>query len=409
MLVALALWEGSAYVDYSDGVYALSSRLVLHGSVPYQQFAAAQPPGVFYVGAGLLALGDSVDALRRSLSVLDLVLAAAVLAAVLRLTGRRSAAAIAGMAMLIAPWALREHTQLLPETFAAPLLVGAMLAGARRRTAWISGAVGAFAVMFKVAFIVPAVAIVVAAASPVAAAFGLVVTLAIGAVASAVAFGGSFWTEAFRAQAQTGLHTLHYVGGLWIQAVWNLLPLAVPALFAIRERSRTGDPALFRTVVAGTIGSLALLLSLLKQGSYLNVLVVTEPPALILAACGWTWLVTDEAFRKARRLLIVAGLSLVVGLIEIGSMLGSPEHPTLFGRPFAASPPNWTLTSDQVDAQVDAIRRCPASQAYSGQPFLAFAADRRMPGNQPDQFIIGHARVDARFLAAAARDTPRCP
>jgi hypothetical protein len=80
-----------------------------------------------------------------------------------------------------------------------------MLAGARRRTAWISGAVGALAVMFKVAFIVPAVAIVVAAASPVAAALGLVVTLAIGAVASAVAFGGSFWTEAFRAQAQTGL------------------------------------------------------------------------------------------------------------------------------------------------------------------------------------------------------------
>jgi len=105
----------------------------------------------------------------------------------------------------------------------------------------------------------------------------------------------------------------------------------------------------------------------------------------------------------------VAGLSLVVGLIEIGSMLGSPEHPTLFGRPFAASPPNWTLTSDQVNAQLAAIKRCPASQAYSGQPFLAFAADRRMPGNQPDQFIIGHARVDARFLAAAARDKPRCP
>ncbi len=409
MLALLALWQRSAYVDYSDGVYALSSRLVLHGSAPYQQFAAAQPPGVFYVGAALLALGDSVDALRRSLAVVDLVLAATVLVAVWRLTERRLAAALAGIAMLITPWALREHTQLLPETFAAPLLVGAMLAAARRRTAWVGGVLGALAVMFKVAFVVPAITIAIAAASPVIAAVGLTATLALGALVSGITFGGPFWTEAFRAQAETGLHSLHYVGGLWVQAAWNLLPLAVPAVIAVYRRRRALDGAQFRTVLAGALGSLVLLVTLLKQGSYLNVLVVIEPPAVILAACGWTWLLTGKAVRRRGGPLLLAGLSLLLGLIEIGSMLGSPEDPTLFGRPFAASAPSWALSSTQVDAQIAPAKRCPISDAYSGPPYLAFAAGRRMPGSQPDQFIIEHAHANARFLAAATRDMSRCP
>ena len=61
VLVVLAAWQGRAYVEYSDGVYAGSARAVLNGAVPYRDFAAAQPPGVFYAGALLLALGDSVD------------------------------------------------------------------------------------------------------------------------------------------------------------------------------------------------------------------------------------------------------------------------------------------------------------------------------------------------------------
>jgi hypothetical protein len=42
-------------------------------------------------------------------------------------------------------------------------------------------------------------------------------------------------------------------------------------------------------------------------------------------------------------------------------------------------------------------------------PYLAFEANRRMPGHQPDQFITANAREDARFARQAAADQPRCP
>src|SRR5256885_13723769 len=68
LLVALRIWQGDAYWSYSDGVYALSARLVLHGHDLYREIAAAQPPPVFYAGALLLAVHDSLDALRAGLS-----------------------------------------------------------------------------------------------------------------------------------------------------------------------------------------------------------------------------------------------------------------------------------------------------------------------------------------------------
>ena len=69
VLILLAIWQGRAYVAYSDGVYAESARLVTKGLVPYTDFGAAQPPGIYYAGAVILWLGDSVEALRRGLAV----------------------------------------------------------------------------------------------------------------------------------------------------------------------------------------------------------------------------------------------------------------------------------------------------------------------------------------------------
>ena len=57
------------------------------------------------------------------------------------------------------------------------------------------------------------------------------------------------------------------------------------------------------------------------------------------------------------------------------------------------------------DSPAAAAHPAPPSQV----PYLAFAADRRMPGNQPDQFIITQSSANARFLVAANRDVNRCP
>ena len=63
----------------------------------------------------------------------------------------------------------------------------------------------------------------------------------------------------------------------------------------------------------------------------------------------------------------------------------------------------------RVDVASDRARACPPDAAYSGPPYVAFEADRRMPGRQPDQFIVANARENARFLREAAADQPRCP
>jgi hypothetical protein len=187
LLVLLWLWQGRAAVEYSDGVYAGSARSVLDGLVPYRDFAAAQPPGVYYVGASLLALGDSVTALRAGLAAFDLALAALVLVAVWRLTGRRASAVAAGVVALVTPWAMREHAQLLPETFGAPLLVGAMLAARDRKWSFLAGILGAGALLFKLTFLIPAIAIVALAAAPVIALGAMIATVLMGVATVGIA------------------------------------------------------------------------------------------------------------------------------------------------------------------------------------------------------------------------------
>ncbi|MCW3067298.1 MAG: hypothetical protein JWN32_4470, partial [Solirubrobacterales bacterium] len=64
VVVALHAWRGESYWDYSEGVYALTSRMFLHGGDLYGRMIGAQPPGLFLSGAGILAIHDGVGWLR---------------------------------------------------------------------------------------------------------------------------------------------------------------------------------------------------------------------------------------------------------------------------------------------------------------------------------------------------------
>jgi len=408
LLVLLHAWQGNAYWEYSDGVYALTGRLVLHGSSLYRDVAAAQPPPIYYAGAGLLGLfGDSVSGLRWGLSLVALATSSLVLACAWRLTRSRVAAVLAGVTALATPWALREHAQLVPETFAAPLMLGAALAGARggRGGAVLAGVLAALAVAFKLAFVLPAAAVLLASGRRGRALMSFFAAGAVLAGAFLLAFGEPLLDGAVRAQRQTGTAALHYVGGLWAQAGWNLLPLLACAALVWPARRMLADAALLRTLAAAALGSLLLLLTLFKHGSYLTVVVAIEPPLLCLAAAG----VTAAARTRATGRLLLAGGAAVLAALQVGSLLAAPGDPRLFTRPLAASGPAWTLSPSGVDRAAAAIRACPPSDPTSGPPYLAFAAGRRIAGDQPDQFIVEHAAVLARFRAAVARDQPRCP
>jgi hypothetical protein len=91
------------------------------------------------------------------------------------------------------------------------------------------------------------------------------------------------------------------------------------------------------------------------------------------------------------------------------SLLASPDEPNVFRHPFAGAYYARIASPDEVHSRVARARRCPAGVAFSGPPYIAFAAGRRMPGDQGDPFILNRASVHSKRVAAARRDRPRCP
>jgi hypothetical protein len=422
-LAALAAWQGQSYWEYSDGVYSLSARQLLNGQSLYRDFAAAQPPPLYLLGAGALALSDSPGAVRVLMALSQAATTLLVLVAVWRLTRRPGVALCAGLACLVTPWALREHAQLLPETVAAPLLLGAALAAGRRGhgSAVLAGVLGALAVSFKLAFVLPALAIVLATRARRQALSAFAASGAALALACLLVFGAPLWENVVAGQAQTGRAALGYVGGLWAQAGWNVAPLLILAALAWPRRAALADADLARSLLAAALGSLLLLLTLFKHGSWLTVMVVVEPPLLCFAACGVATLLGERGWRAggwgatavagaagAAGAAAAAAAAVALLAAQAGSLLLAPDDPVAFTRPFAAEGPARGLSDAEVRRAVATIRRCPAGSTYSGPPYLAFVAGRAIAGAQPDQFMIDNAANLVRFRRAVRADRAIC-
>jgi hypothetical protein len=402
-LALLAAWQRHGYWEFSDGVYAETARGLLHGRRLYSDIAAAQPPPVYLIGALLLVAHDGLGPLRAGLALVDLVTAALVGLSVWRLSGRTRVAIAAGALTPLLPLTLHEHAQLVPETLAAPLVIGGALWCARSERAYAGGGILALAAACKLAFLLPALAVAFASVARRRAVAGLAIAGAALIVAAVALFGTAVWREAVRAQLQVGGASLHYVAGLFAQGAWNELPLLAGAGTALLLARNSRDPALLRTLAAAAGAGLLLALTLFKRGSYLNVLVVAEPPLLALAACGALW-----AWQRPRGRWPVALVGALLAA-QSASLVADPGNPVLARRPFARSGLEHILSPAAVTHAVTAARRCPPGVAYSGPPYLAFLADRRMPGDQPDLFIIRYAPLNAPFARRAAADEPRCP
>jgi hypothetical protein len=201
---------------------------------------------------------------------------------------------------------------------------------------------------------------------------------------------------------------LHYVAGLLAQAAWSELPLVIGLVafltMARRQQVQIRDPALARTITAAAIGGLALALTVVKRGSYINVLVVADPALVVLAMCA-----AAAAWGMGARARATASVIAALLAAQTISLLLHPSDPWLAVRPFAQSGLAWTETPSQVTQAVAAAQRCPQRLAYAGDPYIAFLAFHRMPGLQPDIFMLAHATEDAAFARRAARDTPDCP
>jgi hypothetical protein len=407
-LLAVHFLLRGTYWDYSEGVYALTAHLMLHGHSLYRQVVGAQPPGVFLVGTGLLAIHDSLEWLRLGVAALQLCAGLIAAEIVRRLTASRLATVLTPAAVLLTPWAVHEHGALTPELVALPVLMAAVLTSVEERRAPLSGLLCGLAPLIKVPFAIPALVVVACSAAPRRTAGWALATAAVGAGATTAIAGTAAWRDAVYAQSQSGYRSLGVLKGFWAQAGWNLVGLAIPATVALRYRAAARDPRLLRVSAGFAVAMIVTFLTNVKQGTGLNITVPVELALLPLAACG-----TTLALRAARRSARAPAVACLAGaafvLAQSGSLLASPRHPQPFLR--LGSKPAWgmVLSADGVRAAVAVADRCPSSAAYTGPPLIALLAGRRMPDDQPDQFITAHAatlRGVARRIVAVR---PLCP
>jgi hypothetical protein len=212
------------------------------------------------------------------------------------------------------------------------------------------------------------------------------------------------------AQRDTGLQ-LGSLPGQVAQTVWNIGPLVLLASLAWLGRARARDPELLRAMLGLLAGTLALGVTFLKDGTYLNTLALMEPPALALAAVGVVWLLEDPAMFATRRRAALAGAALACALVaaQSASVALLPESPLPFGNPFLSRAPGHELSAAEVDRAAAAAEDCPEGDPYSGSPFIAFVAGRGTPGDQPDRFIVEESPTHRELRAQVAADRPLCP
>lgn len=407
-LVVVHLLLHNTYWNYSEGVYALTAHLMLHGGDLYGRIVGAQPPGMFLAGVALLAIHDSLEWLRLGVACLQLGAGLIAGQIVLRITGSRLGGVLTPAAILLTPWAVHEHGALTPELVALPVMLGAALLSADDRRAVTAGLLCGVLPLIKVPFVIPAVVLIALSRAPRRTAAWAVVTLGAGLAATTLFAGTDFWRDAFFAQTQTGGRSLGLLKGFWAQAGWNVLGLLFCAAVIVRYRASTGNQPLLRATLGLAAANAITFLTNFKQGTGLNITVPVEAGLVPLAACGAIF-----AFRSARtvrpagntRSALVAaacGLAIAFTLAQSASLIASPRNPVPFLR--AGSRPAWeiTMTRPQLSAAVTAARACPAAVPYGGPPLIAFLANRSVPADQPDEFITTRAPTLSRVASRLA-------
>jgi hypothetical protein len=406
--VALLLERIRGHADWapSEGVYVLTSHLLLKGGDLYGSLVASQPPWVYLFGALPLWIHDSLDTVRLACGLLQVLAGLLAGEAVWRLTRHRLAALVVVPLVLLTPWATHEHGLLLPEQLGAPLLLGAALLAARPATARWACLLAAVAVFAKLPFALPAVALVAASPARRVAACWAATALVAQAVVFTIVFGTAFWRQILEAQVQAG-HGLEFQIGSWVQAGWNLLPLAGFAVVALWLRAHACERALVSTVAAAATGMLAAAVTIIKPGTGLNVLVPSEPLLATLAVSGVVWSLRTPV---RTRVALAAGVLGLLMLAQSASLLIDPTNPRPFHRPASATP-GWKVarTREEMDHMVALARRCAPGAVYTGPPLVAFLAHRRVPADQPDVFIVSRAAMHAGVFRRLQADGPRCP
>ena len=413
-LAALQLARGDGYWSYSEGVYALTARMLLDGADLYGGIAVAQPPALFVVGAGILAIHDSIEWLRLAVGVIQLGGALLCGLLVWRLTESRPAAVVAVPLALLAPWAVHEHGHLTTDVFAGPLMIAGVLATRSARRGRAAGLIAAALASFKLPFLLPAVAIVVASADRWRTAAWAAGALAVEIVVALLVFGPGLWGNVVLAQSETGLGSFEAMRRAWMQEAWNLGGLVVAAAVAWRLRERAADRRLLASSVLVALAIGATLATGVKRGTLAGIALPVEAMLVPLAVAGVVLAVRaarEHAGLRTRVAAVVATAGVAFVLVQGVWLLADQEvdggHPFL--RAGSGERPGVIATPAEVDRLVAVARDCDYTRAYPYAPYIAFLAGRRPPADQPDGFITMHAERHADKEHQRGLDRPTCP
>jgi hypothetical protein len=374
---------GHNFISFSDGVYMYAASEGAHAL--YSAVAVSLPPAPLLLTAAVWKLSPHVESVR-------LVLAFAGLATALLtyLVARRVfhlggwTAALAATVALTAP----VHAQFVGvegELLLTPLVLGLALAlhGDRRALAITLLGAGFFCKLTWAPFFVAGIVAVGLRDGWRAAAKVAVASLALGAALYAVAMAAFGWSahdllsQLVLAESNSGFQLDLVLGLVAVIAVlwW---PLLVLGRAGVRE---AGDvPRLL--LVAGAVGSL----SMVKQGTFFNVLDPLEPLLSTLAVAGGVSLWQ----RRRHALVVVCALGVAVHVASVANGTLGKALPIPVGA---------ALVNTHNEAQVDRIAA--AIRAHSSaadpvlvNPFFALVADRREPLHAADFFIL-HALDNA--------------
>lgn len=396
---------GLSYWNFSEGVYALTSRLFLHGHLLYSDVVVAQPPALFLYGAGVLSLHDSLPFLRLVFSFMHLIAGLIGGRIAWRLTGKPSAMVFGLVLVMLAPWSIHEHGFILPETFAAPLILASVLLAARKNTAPYAGVILGVIALTKLPFIIFTLAIILTAAARKRVALWAIGTIAVLLVGSLAIFGAQpMYEQIVVAQQQTGIKPMVTIIDRFSQGGWNLIGLVVCSIFAwFGYRSRClKDRPLAQTVAGAVFAGFVLPLGIIKNGTGLGTLVPTEAVLAITAATGVV--VAHQFVRRStghRRILlgsasVVASLAALFTVAQgISVLTSSALEPHLFATPNGNAALTWRVGATEIREAVERLQSCPSGAPLQGKGavHMAFITNRSVEADQPDKFLIEHASV----------------
>jgi hypothetical protein len=416
VLAALHALQGRAFVNTDETVYAYTARLFIEQGGLYSEVAASQPPLLFWTGGAILATADSIEGLRVGVALFALLKGALVAVAAWRLTRREVPAVAAGIASLLTPWSIFDHAALIPESFAAPLLMAAALLATNPRWRWASGALGAAAGAFKLPYGLIALVVGLSGGGRRLWLAGFAVAGAALVGVSLAIYGAGLVDHVVVAQMQIGTQQPRLILALLLQAAWNELPLMVLAALAWRRRQSFHDAELVRRLAALSVGGLVGVVSVTKAGTGTDQLAVAEAPLVALAVAGVASMASQpRALRPLEFSLAAAACTFL--LVQTASLLAEPKSAAAFNaptnelvlpEPFKRYKFAWSMDDEDIDRAVAVARRCPPNVAYSGSPHIAFIARRPLPGDQPDSFIL-EVPVHDRLRRAVDAERRRCP